>query len=1194
MPDSIASSEPLSSPSPSPPPPAAPRPAGAGLDTDGSELSELTDEEQDSEEREDSAQDEEARAPRRSGKKKRGSLVPAPMWDWAYKQKKGEDRGEMVEEEEEEDEDLGHNSNSYPRAMEEEEDEEDSLKSGSAEGRHWDTKRSASTLDMQVDAPNATIRRSRERSGAASSSEGRNSDHGHNEDGESDVEDEHDSIKSSRPSTKENTPELTDDDQEGGGNHAEEEEEEDDARPAAVTARVEEEEEVESEDTESEEEPEPRDAVHPEDLVVEGHQDADAPPIPVKRVTPPITASMDPDEDITAPDPESVAPLQEKAAASSIMAGSFVIKASSPASSDSGGSSAESSPSSSRSASPIPGKSHKKRKRPSRDVFVDKTKSMAGTPADLDAKVDDMDVEEADKEAVDADHDADVEADVDDDEVDEHELESEVQPAHRAEALDVLAKIEIRFALLRERLYMEKMEGLAWEEALITEDNHPELLCLQAELSKRRDQRLDLAAKRRTYEIALVARKRKADEDSVWSWWKFSRDELQTEMISDTNRKRRRLERARRASERPQPMRRIPEPPVNVPPAPTLREIVKATPFASFTDPSRGKSKRDIANARPLVYPQLSSLSSAEVGNDLELIWQQRRRHADPRAMNPSMGPPLVHAYDPGYGAMDSGHFNAPGSNRVQPPFPQLMQGYPGPSGSSRIQHHHAGPSGLHQSHLPIDQDMAMASAGPPPSGPYAQNPPLGMRRSLSPVPVTSNGAPSQNGWRGKPPVHGDWMKDSRRPGGSKDEYTDRDRDRDKARERNERERVEWEREQRERDRYQMPMLQSQPMRPSHTMHGGPGSMSHTAPPNHHHHHHHIHHHHHPAAVSHSSSVGGTPGPTPGVPVNAPSPRVSVLGRDFDGGRPHSGPPTTEIINLQSSSKRSPSTYWKADDMDPSRDRVRPQTNYNPSDDRSAQHLMNPVQLAIGHGPSSHAPSAPASMAPSPRGPWSAADDIGMRRPPSATMGHQPSMSGRSSPGPLHGSMHSMRGPPPPPAPRQGSMNVSSPRTKPPPPTSPVSSSGFPGPLRSPSRSSHALPPPPPSGPASISSSASQLSTHPSGVSGSPVMRPTRPSSPPTLSKIVHPGGPGGPPTSLAGPAHPMSPSSRAANADPHSHGLGLSPPFNGSNRTATPLSLFPGHSAPPSRPLGSDQPAPKASNAPSAKMNVVQLVDGP
>jgi hypothetical protein len=51
----------------------------------------------------------------------------------------------------------------------------------------------------------------------------------------------------------------------------------------------------------------------------------------------------------------------------------------------------------------------------------------------------------------------------------DNEVELDLQPAHRAEALDGLARIELKFALLREAIYVEKMEGLAWEEALVHE-----------------------------------------------------------------------------------------------------------------------------------------------------------------------------------------------------------------------------------------------------------------------------------------------------------------------------------------------------------------------------------------------------------------------------------------------------------------------------------------------------------------------------------------------------------------------------------------------------------------------------------------------------------------------------------------------------------------------------------------------------
>ena len=38
---------------------------------------------------------------------------------------------------------------------------------------------------------------------------------------------------------------------------------------------------------------------------------------------------------------------------------------------------------------------------------------------------------------------------------------------HRAKALDTLATIELKFTLLRERVYIEKTEALMWEEALV-------------------------------------------------------------------------------------------------------------------------------------------------------------------------------------------------------------------------------------------------------------------------------------------------------------------------------------------------------------------------------------------------------------------------------------------------------------------------------------------------------------------------------------------------------------------------------------------------------------------------------------------------------------------------------------------------------------------------------------------------------
>jgi hypothetical protein len=45
--------------------------------------------------------------------------------------------------------------------------------------------------------------------------------------------------------------------------------------------------------------------------------------------------------------------------------------------------------------------------------------------------------------------------------------EIELQPTHKAEPLEVLASIELKFVMLREHVYVEKMEILAWEDSMV-------------------------------------------------------------------------------------------------------------------------------------------------------------------------------------------------------------------------------------------------------------------------------------------------------------------------------------------------------------------------------------------------------------------------------------------------------------------------------------------------------------------------------------------------------------------------------------------------------------------------------------------------------------------------------------------------------------------------------------------------------
>jgi len=107
---------------------------------------------------------------------------------------------------------------------------------------------------------------------------------------------------------------------------------------------------------------------------------------------------------------------------------------------------------------------------PPLNMDVDIPETEGDADVEPSAEIDGEEVEIEPEQEVENEVEAEVEAEepLPDDDL-EVELESDLQPAHRAEALDVLATIELKFALLRERVYVEKMEGLAWEEKLLND-----------------------------------------------------------------------------------------------------------------------------------------------------------------------------------------------------------------------------------------------------------------------------------------------------------------------------------------------------------------------------------------------------------------------------------------------------------------------------------------------------------------------------------------------------------------------------------------------------------------------------------------------------------------------------------------------------------------------------------------------------
>ncbi|KAH8102158.1 hypothetical protein BXZ70DRAFT_906139 [Cristinia sonorae] len=1116
MPSSTVSLEPLSSPSPSPPPqetkPHTSNPtssgAAVGLDSD-SELSELTEDDQ---ENDNHHSENERQRPARTRRKKRGGIVPAPMWDWAYKKGDSNWRNKPIEEEEEE-EQAG-----PAEAMEEEEDEghnEDNAPSGNPSG-HVSTLRPDATDDAddpeEEDPPedeDELAEGENENLPAFSHRKARKlvavSD---DDDAEPPADQDVEDAPSPRPL---NTTRLS------PVNSDEENMEDGPAIPDVD----------EDEQEDPDQAPESDDDADQADLPLPNGTSAANTPTPAptpankpflnttvssstaKKTDAEATAApMDVDEDIPV---TPASPIAAVVAQSSIMAGADVVVPNSPSSSSSSASgSPRNSPSPSRSPSAEPASDREVDLKPANGRVSAKSKAAATKPQNarltrgrsrrktkandaLEHDGGDGGLGAEDRDLADAE-----DVDIDSPDI---EMESDVLPVHRAEALDVLAQIELKFALLREKLYVEKMEGLAWEEALIADDIHPEMLQLQTELDKRRSKRLDLAARRRDFEVANITKRRKLDEDSVWSWWKTSRDDLQAEMTSEMNRRRRKLDRERRNLDRPLPARVIPGPPHDIRPAPTIYDIVRSDPFNA---PRSSKVRKQETPSQHLVYPHLTSLSPDDIIHDMELMFPPRNMMFDPLRQG-MLGPGPMHSHPlgnpPGFETFPMGMGMVDG--RFGPAVPPPMQhlphphmhgpgpGFPGPSASAgpRIPNHIA------PQPLPYPMMMEMDNGGirrpssvpghpnhqpfppPGPSGPVNL-----MRRSISPVPAFSHGSMT-----GMPPAslgnpRPQWMGESG-PGPSSHNANAAEIRREEREIQKHRERVSEylakERERGEREREEREGFHNQSAPPRHIPHphGHPhihGSGHHPATHRHVIHHHHVRHHHHR--------------PTNGPEVGGPAINGAGMGQggmgsprmhDMDLSRPRSGAPT-EVIDLSSSAgKHGPpmSAFWKGSEDQPHpADRDHGRGLHGPPSagphDRMVPPPFGGYPPSPRHGPS----TAPGSKAPSRRGSFSAMDDGPRpssshshpldRLPPLSASGpsqRQPQSNhgGRMQTSPVLQPQHSSAMV----SPRANGIRL--------PPLSPSNASPMVGNMRSPVRMGQSLPPPP------LPPSHSQVSSKP-------------------------------------------------------------------------------------------------------------------
>ena|SRR5260221_5657861 len=95
----------------------------------------------------------------------------------------------------------------------------------------------------------------------------------------------------------------------------------------------------------------------------------------------------------------------------------------------------------------------------------------------------------------------------------------------------MLAEIKVKFTILQECLYLDKMEEAAQEEAMILNEMHPELLHFLLVLSDWKDGWLALAMKQHQHEEEFIQKHWKDDEESVWSWWHVQKNDLWDTMV---------------------------------------------------------------------------------------------------------------------------------------------------------------------------------------------------------------------------------------------------------------------------------------------------------------------------------------------------------------------------------------------------------------------------------------------------------------------------------------------------------------------------------------------------------------------------------------------------------------------------------------------------------------------------------------
>ncbi|KAK0557902.1 NAPDH-dependent diflavin reductase [Tilletia horrida] len=132
----------------------------------------------------------------------------------------------------------------------------------------------------------------------------------------------------------------------------------------------------------------------------------------------------------------------------------------------------------------------------------------------------------------------------------------EVASATPQEAMEALTRIEIQFALLRDRRYVERMEEICRESEMVLEGTHPELIRFTKAIDQLKERKLRLLDMELQKQVAHYEQAGEGEEQVIWNSYRYQAADLRQNMMDDTARKRRRLEREKRLIDAPRPARR--------------------------------------------------------------------------------------------------------------------------------------------------------------------------------------------------------------------------------------------------------------------------------------------------------------------------------------------------------------------------------------------------------------------------------------------------------------------------------------------------------------------------------------------------------------------------------------------------------------------------------------------------------------